>query len=88
MHESAEIVEWKTIVGINIDAHQKDSTTKQYSLKRFGHDGCKGPNEMNVEYRRWFPVNPRTGSSVQVARLPLDAAIETEAVAIHDSRSS
>lgn len=45
-------------------------------------------NEMNAEYQRWFPVNPPARTTVQIAGLPLDAAIEIEAIAIDDSKSS
>lgn len=38
--------------------------------------------EMNEEYAKWFPKDPPARSAVQVARLPKDAGIEIEVVAL------
>jgi len=38
--------------------------------------------EMNAEYAKHFPKNPPARSTVQVARLPRDAGMEIDAVAI------
>lgn len=41
-------------------------------------------DELNIEYRKWFPVNPPARTTLQVGRLPLDADIEIEAIAINE----
>ncbi|PDW01911.1 RidA family protein [Candidatus Viridilinea mediisalina] len=38
---------------------------------------------MNSVYAEFFPENPPARSTVQVARLPRDARIEIEAIALH-----
>ena len=38
--------------------------------------------EMNTEYTKHFPKNPPARSTVQVARLPRDAGMEIDIVAI------
>jgi len=37
--------------------------------------------EMNTEYGKWFPKTPPARSTVQVAALPRDSAIEIDAIA-------
>jgi 2-iminobutanoate/2-iminopropanoate deaminase len=37
--------------------------------------------EMNTEYGKWFPKAPPARSTVQVAALPRDSAIEIDAIA-------
>lgn len=39
--------------------------------------------EMNKVYAEFFPAEPPARSTVQVARLPKDAAVEIEAVAVY-----
>ncbi|MEM5818128.1 MAG: Rid family hydrolase, partial [Desulfitobacterium hafniense] len=39
-------------------------------------------SEMNEVYGSYFPTNPPARSAVQVARLPKDAIIEIEAIAL------
>ena len=39
---------------------------------------------MNVVYATYFPSNPPARSAVQVARLPKDAVVEIEAIALTD----
>ncbi|MGQ9524063.1 MAG: RidA family protein [Armatimonadota bacterium] len=39
-------------------------------------------NEMNEVYKEYFPTDPPARSAVQVSRLPMDAAVEIEAVAV------
>ena len=36
---------------------------------------------MNQVYARYFPANPPARATVEVARLPLDARVEIDAVA-------
>ncbi|MCX7915775.1 MAG: RidA family protein [Verrucomicrobiae bacterium] len=40
---------------------------------------------MNAVYARYFPTNPPARSTVQVARLPRDAQVEIEAIAIRQN---
>jgi len=40
--------------------------------------------EMNAVYATFFPENPPARSTIEVARLPKDALVEIEAVAIAD----
>ncbi|MCS7049396.1 MAG: RidA family protein [Verrucomicrobiae bacterium] len=40
---------------------------------------------MNAVYARYFPTNPPARSTVQVARLPRDAQVEIEAIAIRQT---
>ncbi|MHA3963931.1 MAG: RidA family protein [Candidatus Thorarchaeota archaeon SMTZ1-45] len=39
-------------------------------------------SEMNAEYERWFSDIPPARAAVEVARLPKDASIEIEAIAL------
>ncbi len=39
-------------------------------------------NEMNTEYKKWFPVNPPARTTVQVANLPLNVDIEIDVIAL------
>ncbi|NWF96561.1 MAG: RidA family protein [Candidatus Thorarchaeota archaeon] len=38
--------------------------------------------QMNEEYAKWFPKEPPARAAVQVARLPKDAGIEIELIAL------
>lgn len=38
--------------------------------------------ELNEVYKQYFPADPPARSAVQVSRLPMDAAVEIEAVAV------
>jgi endoribonuclease L-PSP len=42
---------------------------------------------MNAVYAEFFPANPPARSTVQVARLPRDARVEIEAIALRRSAS-
>ncbi len=38
--------------------------------------------EMNEEYAKWFPEDPPARAAVQVARLPKNARVEIQAIAV------
>ena len=39
-------------------------------------------SEMNEEYGKWFSNEPPARAAIQVARLPLDAGVEIQAIAV------
>lgn len=39
-------------------------------------------SEMNAEYAKWFGNEPPARAAIQVARLPLDAGVEIQAIAV------